>query len=369
MTGRRFSGHLRGLIRLPVGLLMFLTASAALACSTVVLGSKDRAVVAYSFDYEETGEGFVFINPAHARRRSVMQGSPAEWAVRYGSVSFNQLGPGMPAAGMNTQGLVVTLMWNNAVVYEQPTTEPVVNELEFIQRLLDQAATVPQALEVAAEVDIDGIVPIHYFLADRSGRVAIITPSANGLEIRRSGDMPVPALTNNSYSDLVGYMLSFSEFGGERKSPDAILPEGPDSQQRFVIAARSAAEFEEQVEPEQGFDVLDRLAGDETRWQIVFDPTANAVNFRISGRKVTQRLDFTDLNFDCQRLPLSAQLDGGNGADFLSRLTPVDPALVTATTHTVLASLSDVTGMGPDVAKGLTMGLLASLKCEDPEGR
>ena len=71
-------------------------ASAALACSTVAIGPADARLVAYSYDTSATGAGFVFVNPHGARRTSIMEGDPPGWDVVHGSITFNQMGFGMP---------------------------------------------------------------------------------------------------------------------------------------------------------------------------------------------------------------------------------------------------------------------------------
>lgn len=165
-------------------------ATAALACTTMVLGPQAHRLVAYSYDQPSSGAGMLVVNPKGVARSSIMDPPQAAWAARHGSVTFNQFGLGMPTAGMNTAGLVVTLMWNADASYGAPTGDPQLNELELIQHLLDTAATVDEALAVAGELHVQGLVPIHYFLVDRHGDTAGLRPGNGELVATRGADLP-----------------------------------------------------------------------------------------------------------------------------------------------------------------------------------
>lgn len=356
-------GSWRRAMRLPASVLVWLWASAALACSTVALGLPDRPVIAYSFDYAATGAGFLFVNPGAGSRRSVMEGPAARWAVRHGSVTFNQMGPGMPAAGMNTRGLIVSLMWNDGVVFGGEG-RAVVNELEFIQRLLDTSGSVDEALASLPGLRIEGLVPIHFFLADAGGAAAIVTPAISGFAIHTGAAMPVPALTNTDYDALIAKLAEFEGHGGERILAPGEGTDGPGSLERFVIAA-DAARRGVAVSIQDAFGVLDAVANAQTRWQIVFDPAESVIMFRIAGKDRIHRLGLDSIDFRCRSRPLSASLQDLAGADARTKLAPAEPAAVSRVSGAVLASLRGGGGFGPDAAEGLTMGLLASLRCGD----
>ncbi|MEM7023915.1 MAG: hypothetical protein AAF637_15185 [Pseudomonadota bacterium] len=352
--------------RLPTGLagmLTWLSASAALACSTVALGLPERPIVAYSFDFAATGAGMVFVNPAGAARSSIMEGVPAQWNIRYGSITFNQLGPDMPAAGMNTAGLVVSLMWNDDAVYDVGGGAPVVNELEFIQRLLDTSGSVDEALATLQDIRIRGIVPIHFFLADRAGATAAVTPTAAGFLTHTGNDMPFPALTNSSYAELIEQAAIFEGFGGDHAVPSGDGLEDPSSLERFVMAAAASRRTSSSMIADQAFDVLDNVANASTRWQIVFDPALQEIAFRIEGQERIHRIDMPQIDFRCRERPLSTELGRISREGFPAALAPVDPARVGGVSREVLASFPKTVGLGPDLADGLTAGLLASVTC------
>lgn len=346
-------------LRWPASLLLPLSTSAALACSTMVLGLPERPIIAYSFDFAATGAGFLFVSPTGATRRSIMDGPPAEWQVRYGSVTFNQIGPGMPTAGMNTAGLVVSLMWNNDVIYNREGRAPIVNELEFIQLLLDSAGSVDEALEALQQVRILGMVPIHYLLADSFGNTATVTPTSTKLLVHTGDEMPVTALTNTNYAKLLERIGAFEGFGGEKEIPSAETSKDPNSFERFMAAAKATRRADPALTTVKAFDALVHVANSETRWQIVFDPLAQQIAFRIVDREDVHLIDMSRLDFGCLKHPLSAELSEISGKDFTEALKPIDPIRADSVARSVFSAFR----AGPDIADGLTEGLLDALTC------
>lgn len=355
---------LAGLVRIPTGLVFSLAASAALACSTVVLGDGEGAVVAYSYDIAGTGDGFVFANPAGMQRSSIMDGEPAFWTAEYDNITFSQMGPGMPAAGMNTAGLVVTLMWNGDVVYPRGGSEDVVNELEFIQRLLDLAGSVDEALGLLDAVRIQGIIPIHFLLADSKGTVAMVAPTPDGYDVRIGDSLPIPALTNSDYLQLVEGLSDYASFGGDTALPDkdAATPQG--SLERFATAAVAWRATGPTPSAEQAFSALDGVENIQTRWQIIFDPDAATISFQVPGAELPRRFELSAVDFECQNYPLAVGIaslaKGGSSATF----APVGVGAATEVLTEVLAGFPQINAIGPNIAQELTAGLFASASCK-----
>jgi uncharacterized protein (DUF885 family) len=84
--------------------------------------------------------------------------------------------PYLPFDGMNEGGLTVTMM---AVSEAESSFDPqraTLSELNLIRLLLDQAASVDEALELmgAYNIDFGGGPPLHYFLADSAGNSAVV---------------------------------------------------------------------------------------------------------------------------------------------------------------------------------------------------
>jgi len=348
--------------RWPVACAVWLSASAALACSTVAIGPSDDPIVAYSYDTSATGAGFVIVNPTGGERASIMDGDAARWHSKYGSISFNQMGPGMPTVGMNTAGLVVSLMWNDDAVFPPIEGRAIVTELEFIQMLLDRAASVDEAMDVMHQIGVRALVPIHYFLADAAGATAVITPTKERMLVHTDADMPVRALTNTSYVDLLDGLTGFSGFGGNRSLFGADLLDGRGSLQRFALAA-TAAQHDTPVAEDDGFAVLSAVENAQTQWQIVFMPADRKIVFQLAGQSARWRIDLADIDFAC-RVSLGAKrlkdLPASGGPVEMRSLQAGE---LTAVLTEVLTGFARQTGLPPSMAGELAEAQLNAAIC------
>ncbi|MBO6741850.1 MAG: linear amide C-N hydrolase [Roseitalea sp.] len=332
--------------------------SSALACSTVALGPVDQRIVAYSYDTSDTGAGFIIANPAGAVRRSIMEDRPARWAARHNSISFNQLGPGMPTVGMNAKGVVVSLMWNDDAVFPAPGGQPVVNELELIQMLLDRAGSVGQALALLDTVDVQALVPIHYFVADATGSTAAITPTRTGFVVHADEEMPVPALTNTGYRQLLEQLTGYVGHGGDRPMPSEL--DGPGSLERFVLASGASGG---PATLDNAFAALALVENPQTFWQIVLDPHRMAIDFRLTGRDGVWRIDMDAVDFRCR--------DGAVGIDLAALPDERDSIEFNALTRSgladvlveVLLAFQDTVGLPPQMAGDIADAQLSSAVC------
>lgn len=355
--------RLAALLTVAVALIGLPLASAH-ACSTLAFPDGERPMLAFNFDFAETGAGFVMLNPKGIGRSSVMEGRAARWQARFGSVTVNQIGPGMPTAGMNTEGLVVTLMWNDAAVYAGSPPLPIVSELEFIQYLLDTSGSVDEALARLGAVRIEGLVPIHYFLFDRTGAAAVVTPTRHGLEVHAGDMVPVPVLTNTGYDAALDHLCRFRGFGGGQPLPEVQRPGGPNSLDRFAIGAGLTGDATLPLDTGKAFAALDRLANPDTRWQLVFEPRAATLRLRLGPASRALEIDLNQQDFSCRGAPVGASLHGLTPGGDDNPLAAVTHAELAASLGEVLSSMSRTAHLGrPEVARGLAAGLIAAGSC------
>lgn len=344
---------------------VWLSASAALACSTVAIGPADARLVAYSYDTSVTGAGFVFVNPHGARRTSIMEDEPAGWDVAHGSITFNQMGFGMPTTGVNTAGLVVSLMWNDKAVFPPVAGRPIVSELEFIQMLLDRAGSVDEATTIMDEFAIQALVPIHFFLADASGATAAITPTRQALVVHTGADMPVRALTNTSYAELVDRLSGLAGFGGEAPAPPAGTLDERGSLARFAIAAQAIKNGSSPSGKADAFAVLDRVENRQTRWQIVYVPQDREIDFRLTGRAGQWRIDMAGIDFACGATPLGRSLNNLATDEAIPVFQPIAVSPVVAVVSDVLDGFAGALGLPPEAAGSIVEAQLASFACAE----
>jgi choloylglycine hydrolase len=340
------------------------TAGAALACTTMLLGAPGSTLLAYSYDFF-TGAGAMVVNARSAERRSVLDHAPDVWRVRYGSVTFNQFGLGMPMTGMNEAGLVVTLMWNDGVEFAAPDQNPSVNELELIQRLLDTAATVPEAIAEARAVAVPGIVPIHYFVTDPTGVRAILAHQDGVLTVLTGDEVPVPALTNSDYAVLQAELPMLVGFGGSRAiaESDDVSDALANSVGRFARAASSILASGAEPSETTAFAALEGVENQGTQWNVVYDPQATSIAFRLGTAGPLHRIALGDLDFACRDQPAGLRLDTAPVGDVGAALIPFGMAETLALITEVYPEFPPTAGMPEEALPGIAAATLAATHC------
>jgi choloylglycine hydrolase len=306
------------------------------ACTAFVLSGMDGPVVARNLDWP-IDDGYLVVN-----RRGVDKtasdsgvGTPVSWTSRHGSISFNQLGHGRPLGGMNEAGLVVEELSYWPARYPAEDDLPVLDELEWIQYLLDTAGSVAEALDRIGSVRISKLLfGLHYLIADRSGDVAVVEFLDARLEVRRGDRLPVSVVANDTYANSVRYLQHHVGFGGARTVGD-----GPESPERFVRAAgrvQAYAAGKNEADPVgYAFQTLAAVAQDDTQWRLVYDPEASAVHFETRRQPTRRTLRLGELDLGREAEPLALDLNGEAG------LRPWTPQLRAALVAGVVAQLED----------------------------
>ncbi len=272
------------------------------ACTTFALERGTELVVGKSYDWH-TADGLLVVNQRSLAKQALVDPKtrlkPARWVSRHGSVTFNQYGRELPLGGINERGLVVEIMWLAQARYGETTAaRPTVNELQWIQYLLDTTATVREAISAARKLQVAKVyAAVHYLVCDRSGACATFEHIDGQLEIHHGKRLPVRVLTNDTYARSVAYLRRHTGFGG-RKPPQR----GTASRDRFVRAATEARRAQRSGRPlvQAGFDLLQRVQiGTYTKWQIVYQPRRGLVHFRRRGEKSPITIDLGKLSFSC----------------------------------------------------------------------
>jgi choloylglycine hydrolase len=284
------------------------------ACTVFASSDGTRVVVGKNLDWED-GSGQLLLNPRGQGKVARVGGFA--WEARYGSVTFNQFGRGRPLGGMNEAGLVVeeASYWPSR--HPEPDGIPRVDEFEWIQFQLDRFGSVDEVVE---NLDGLGIEPslggLHYFVADRGGRVAIVEFLAGSMVVHRPD---VPVLTNDTWERSRDYLARHAGFGGTR-----VVGPGPESPERFVRAATLLAEAAPTVEDARR--ILDDVAQDDTVWRLVYDPVELAVHYQTMSAPGPKSLTLQAADFErAARLSLDARVTG----DVRSVLDRSSPATVT----------------------------------------
>jgi penicillin V acylase-like amidase (Ntn superfamily) len=279
--------HLGALVGLGVAVLI---APPVLSCTTVCLLEKEKAVVAYNYDFHSP-EGLVLVNKRGTKKVGAVRSQGATWTATYGSVTFNQFGRDNPMTGINKKGLVVAQMWLDETRYPPADARPAIGILEWIQYNLDRHASVAEVVAQAEAVRPTSRYPIHYLVADVSGDAATLEFLDEKLVVRRGATMPVRALANSTYADSVAAF--------EKAKSNGVMPVTVSSIDRFVRAAMLAGQSN--AEPiGRGFEILASVAQPYfTRWSVVYDLSAREVHFRTEGNQAIRRLALAGLDLSC----------------------------------------------------------------------
>ncbi len=301
--------------RIVLLLAVFAAPQDAFSCSTFVLRKGDTLLFGRNFDFF-TGSGAIMVNPRGlAKTALVFPGeNAASWTAQHGSVTINQVGREFPMGGMNEAGLVVEMMWHFSAEYPQPDARPGMMELQWIQHLLDTCATVG---EVAAAVETVRIMPmgsrLHFHMLDRAGGEAIVEFIAGQAKFYAGKDLPVAALTNQTYEECLAVRSGFQGFGGDKPLHTTI--NDPD---RFVaLAAAVQRPGKEGKLRERAWDILEEVHCDirenPTQWRFVYDPKKLEIHIRTLKNPALRRIRFKDFSFACADGVKVLDLDEGSG--------------------------------------------------------
>jgi len=285
----RILTKLPGCALLGLGLAAML-ATPARSCTTICLPDKEKAVVAYNYDWY-LPEGLVVVNKRGTRKISSLRTQAATWVATYGSVTFNQWGRDYPATGINEKGLMVSQMWLDETKYPPADARPEVNGLGWVQYNLDRHATVAELLanaEAVRPTSRSGLQ--HYLVADASGDAAAMEFLEGKLVVYRGEAMPVRALTNSTYADSVAAF--------ERAKSKGEAPTSSSSLDRFSRGAMLATGGNADLIA-RGFEILAAVAQPSTRWSIVYDLSAREVYFKTEGNQAIRRFALADFDFSC----------------------------------------------------------------------
>jgi choloylglycine hydrolase len=299
-----------------LALLIGLAGSPADGCTTFVLRDPQRLVFGKNYDWS-IRSGMLIVNQRWVAKVSAATGggNPARWTSAYGSVTFNQFGRDFPMGGMNEAGLVVEVMWLEETRYPPADDRATLGDLQWVQYQLDTAATVEAVLASDEDVRIGGGAPLHYLVADATGRVATVEFLDGHLVAHTGPSLPVAALANSTYEASLSYFASWPEGRGTSSSLD-----------RFATAAARTLAFADLAPADAeayAFDTLAAVAQPvSTRWSIVYEIAERRVHFRTDNLPAIRSLDMTDLDFACPATVLVLDLATVVSGDISEHLVP-----------------------------------------------
>ncbi|HSL18623.1 MAG TPA: linear amide C-N hydrolase [Methylomirabilota bacterium] len=291
------------------------------ACTAFLLKNPDGPVMAKNFDWDVAAGLLVVNQRGLAKTALVGDGeTPARWTSRYGSVTFNQYGREFPIGGMNEAGLAVEVLWLEATVYPPAGERRSIDPLQWVQYSLDSFRTVGEVVASASELAVSG-APLHFIACDATANCAVIEFLDGKLVQRSERTLPLPVLTNDTYTASLDYLNRTLGYGGE-----PVTPEGTGSLARFARAADGVQEARRSPGDGAVADALAILADvaqpGHTQWSAVYELEAGRVHFTSAGNPKLRRLDIADLDLDCPTEPLVLDLWSEGEGDVADALVP-----------------------------------------------
>jgi penicillin V acylase-like amidase (Ntn superfamily) len=307
---------------LTISLAVLLPVRHAEACSRIFWNSNGRATVARNMDLNFNDLPCLFAMPARIEKTGngnfpLKMENPATWTSKYGSVITAfwgySLGSDICTEGLNTQGLAFHLLYLDGSKYEERDSRPGVYGGIYGQYLLDNAATVTEALDLMRTTQIvpnpgvEYFLPCHLALEDATGDSAIVEFIGGKMMVYHGPEYTV--LTNEPpYNEQLDNLKKYKNFDGNLPWPGDVDPTS-----RFVRASAFLSTLNSQpfLQPNPLSCLFSAIRGvatpfgaqmpdDEgdawpTLWSSVFDLTNRVIyvthiiaknNFRIDMRKI-----------------------------------------------------------------------------------
>jgi penicillin V acylase-like amidase (Ntn superfamily) len=274
----------------------------------------------YDWDYENA---VILVNKRNiAKKAFLLPGveNPAQWASKYGSITFNQYGREFPLGGMNEAGLVIEMLWLAQAEYPLTDPRPAVIDSQWVQYQLDTAATVADVLASDQKIRIDASSKslLHFLVCDSQGGVAVIELLGGRLRTYTGKDLPVAALANNTYA----YCLNLLDLcNGDETHP--AFAQANNSLKRFMRAANGVRQWNAHVSGSPvpyAFQVLEKAAVDRTMFRIVYEGASGMIYFRTKSTPDIRHIDIHHVDFSCrtpvQYLDILEPLKGDVTANF-----------------------------------------------------
>jgi len=178
--------------------------------------------------------------------------------------------PSWPFDGMNEAGVAVGMAAVPSADARHDPGKPTVDSLEVMRAILDRAGSLDEAVAILKQYNIDweGGPPLHYLVADRSGRAALVE-FVGGQIIVLPNAGPWHAATNFTRSALAG------DAAGQCQRYDTLV--------RRLTATGGA------LSPRAALDLLQAVAQTEsaTQWSVVYDMSTGQVDV-VMGRMYSQ---------------------------------------------------------------------------------
>ena len=313
----------------------FLFAPYARACSRVLWNNNGKAVVsARTMDWSHTFDDMLFVYPRGQDMDGGVDGA-ARWTSKYGSVGCSVIGYAEQYGfdfikdghtdGINEQGLAAHLLYLEETKYPQADERPAVSYLRWVRYVLDNFATVEEAVAGMRKIRIapvklsNRVLGVHLTIEDPSGDSAIFEYIDGNLVIHHGRQFTV--MTNDpAYPFHIENIERYKDFGGDEDLPGTTGPED-----RFVRLAHFLGRLEE---PKDSAEALGKILSVIRTATVPFNADEYGPTWWTSLTDVTNKVWYFDwsLNPNIVWVDLKT-LNFGEGQP-VKVLNPRNPSLV-----------------------------------------
>jgi hypothetical protein len=167
--------------------------------------------------------------------------------------------PFLPFDGMNERGLAVGMAAVPPGYMKPDPGKETINSLMVIRMILDHASSVDQAVAIFQRynVSMEGGVPIHYLIADRSGRAVLVEYYQDKLVV-------IPNQT--PWHQATNFIRSALDGSAEGQC------------ERYGAISRRLAETQGSLSAQDAIKLLEQVSQANTQWSITYGLTAGDVN-------------------------------------------------------------------------------------------
>lgn len=307
-------------------------------CTAILFDNGWEMLLAQNYDFYY-GHGLVIGNPAGLMKTALGEDErkAARWVSQYASLTFNQFARELPVCGINSMGLAIASTWHDGCTPATPNGDRHINELQWIQYQLDCFATASQVIDHLTELELQvALSPMHYLVADASGKSAVIEHDGNRLLPLRSEDGY--ACCNAPFRVSLDYLKRCeSRVSDEVRIVHPVL----DRAAKALLIAREfghRASFDGNA-VEHAFDGLQavrrqpamgylfrwisrQVPPSQTVWQIVLDVPRGVVWFRTPQHPELKHIRLEDMLGDVAEEAHVLRLDVQEAGDVSHRLVP-----------------------------------------------
>lgn len=242
-------------------------------CSLFVAsGDKERPLFGRNFDWEPNAALVLHTDPPDGYASvSIVDikyvGVDAAEDVLASPASRRKLldAPLRPFDGMNEKGLAVGLAADEAGSLRPDPAKPTVSGVRIIRLMLDQAATVDEAVAVLRRYNIDfgDGPPLHYLLADATGASAVVEFVDGATQVLPGGP-PWQALTN--------IRLAGADEGTRQ------------ADRRYATASAALGRAGGVLDWRAAMGILQAVAQPHTRWSVTYELRTGQVRV-VTGKR------------------------------------------------------------------------------------